>query len=78
MKPLSLFEELSFSHPSIKRIIKKNSKKFLDIEIFRRRSEIEKKVYNKSKMIPGHWSSKIPTKYKRNDTTGDYIKDKNS
>ena len=77
MKQPSLFEELNSSNPSIKRIIKKIPKKFLDTEIFRRRSQIETKVY-KSKMIPAHWSSKITIKYKRNDTTVDYIEHKNS
>ena len=79
MKQPSLFEELNSSNPSIKRIIKKIPKKFLDTEIFRRRSQIETKVYNKSKTIPAHWSSKITIKYKRNDTTvDDYIEHKNS
>ena len=56
---LCLFEKLNSSHPSIKQIIKK--------------SEIETKVYKKSKKLPVHWSSIIPTKYKCNDISGDYI-----
>ena len=43
----------------------------LDTEIIRRGCEIETKVYNKSKKLPVHWSSKIPTKYKRNAITGE-------
>ena len=33
--------------------------------------EIETKVYNKSKKLPVHVSSKILTKYKRNAITGE-------
>ena len=65
------FEKLSSDHPNIKSTIEKNPTKFLDTEIIRRGCEIETKVYNKSKKLPVHWSSKIPTKYKRNAITGE-------
>ena len=35
---------------------------FLDTDI-RHRYETETKVYNKSKKLPVHWSSKIPIRY---------------
>ena len=33
---------------------------------------METKVWNKSKKLPVHWSSKIPTRYKRNAITGEF------
>ena len=67
----SLFEKLNSYHPNIKLTIVKNPTKFLDTEITRQGCEIETKVYNKSKKLPVHWSSKIPTRYKRNTVTGE-------
>ena len=32
---------------------------------------METKVYNNSKKLPVHWSSKIPTRYKHNAITGE-------
>ena len=69
-EPNCLFEKLN-SYPTIKLTIEKNSTKFLDTEIIRRGCEIETKVYNKSKKLPMHLSSKIPTRYKRNAITGE-------
>ena len=70
-EPDSLFEKLNSYHLNIKFTIEKNPMKFLDTEIIRRGCEIETKVYNKSKKLPVHWSSKIRTRYKRNAITGE-------
>ena len=70
-EPDSLFEKLNSYHPNIKLTSEKNPTKFLDTEIIRRGCKIETKVYNKSKKLPVHWSSKIPTRYKRNAITGE-------
>ena len=70
-EPDSLFEKLNSYHPNIKLTIEKNPTKFLDTEIIRCSCEIETEVYNKSKKLPVHWSSKIPTRYKRNAITGE-------
>ena len=56
---------------NIKLTIEKNPRKFLGTEIILSGCEIETKAYNKSKMLPVHWSSKIPTRYKRNVVTGE-------
>ena len=58
----SLFDELNSYHAIIKFTIEKNPTKFLDTDIIRRGCEIETKVCNKSKKLPLHWSSKIPTR----------------
>ena len=69
-KPDSLFEKLDSYHSNIKLTIEKNPMKFLDSEIIWRGCEIEARVYNKSKKLPVHFSSEIPTRCKRNVITG--------
>ena len=71
-EPDSLFEKLNSYHLNIILTIEKNPTKFLDTEIIQCGCEIETKVYNKSKKLLVHWSSKIPTRYKRNAITGEY------
>ena len=71
-EPDSLFEKLNSYHLNIILTIEKNPTKFLDTEIIRCGCEIETKVYNKSKELLVHWSSKIPTRYKRNAITDEY------
>ena len=58
-EPDSLFEKLNSYHPIIKLATEKNPAKFLDTKIIWCECEIETKVYNKSKKLPMHWSSKI-------------------
>ena len=65
-KPDSLFEKLNSYHPNIKLTVEKNPTKFLDTKIIWSGCERETKVYNKSKKLPVHWSSKMPTRYKCN------------
>ena len=60
----SLFEKLNSDHSKIKLTIEKNPTKFLDTKIMGVKQ-------NKSKKIPVHCSSKIPTRYKRNAITGE-------
>ena len=59
-------------HPNIKLYIEISPTKFLDAEISRCSCGKEGKVYNKSKKLPVHWSSKIPTRYKQNAITGEF------
>ena len=70
-EPDSLFEKLSSYHLNIKLTIEKNPTKFLDTKIIRLGCEKETKVYNKSKKLPVHQSSKIPTRYKHNVISGE-------
>ena len=48
-----------------------NPNKFLDTDIILTNQGIETQVYNKSKQLPVHWSSKVPYKYKTNAITGE-------
>ena len=66
-----LFKRLNNYHDNIKLTIEVKPTKFLDTEIFRENNTIKTQVYTKSKKFPVHWSSKIPTKYKRNAITGE-------
>ena len=68
----SLFEKPNFYDLNIRLTIEKNPRKSLGAEIIRSGCEIETKAYNKSKKIPVHWSSKIPTRYKRHVVTGEF------
>ena len=65
----SLFEKLNHYHPKIKLTIEKNLMTFLDTKITRHGYGIKTNVYNNPKKLPGHWSSKIPTRYKGNAQT---------
>ena len=71
-EPNSLFEKWNSYHPNIKFTVERDSSKFLDTEIIWRRCEIETKVYKKSRKLPVHLSSKIPTRYKRNAIMGEW------
>ena len=68
----SLFEKLNSYHSSIELTIEKNPTKFLDIQTVRHGCKIKTQVYNKSKKLPLHWSSKIPSRYKCNAITGEW------
>ena len=48
-----------------------NPDKFLGTEIIRTDQEIMALIYNKTKNLPVHWSSKVPYKHKRNAITGE-------
>ena len=58
-EPNSVFERLNSCHPNINLTIEKNPTRFLDTEVIRRGCEIKTKIYNKSRKLPVHWSSKI-------------------
>ena len=64
-----LFIDLYSYHENIKLTLEINPNKFLDTEIICTNQGIKTQVYNKAKMFPVHWSSKVPYKYKRNAIT---------
>ena len=66
-----LFIDLKSYHEIIKLMLEINRDKFLGTEIIRTDREIKTQVYNKTKNLPVHWSSKVPYKYKRNAITGE-------
>ena len=70
-EPDSLFEKLNSYLSNVKYTIEKNPTKFLDTEIIRHGCEMKTKACNNSKKLLVHWSSKIPTRYKRNVITGE-------
>ena len=57
-----LFIDLNSYHENIKLMLEINPNKFLDTEIIRINQEIKTQVYNKTKKLPVHWSSKVPYK----------------
>ena len=65
----ALFEKLNSYHNNIVLTIEENPTKFLDTEIIRQNSNIVTKVHTKSKKFTVHWSSKIPSRYKRKAIT---------
>ena len=58
-------------HKNIELTLEKNPRKFLDTEIIRKCNTISTQVFTKLTMFPVHWSSKIPTNYKRNAITSE-------
>ena len=66
-----LFIDLKSYHEIIKLMLEINRDKFLGTEIIRTDREIKTQVYNRTKNLPVHWSSKVPNKYKRNAITGE-------
>ena len=59
-----LFQNLNCYHTNIKLTLEENPRKFLDTEIIRKKN-------TKLTKFPVHWSSKIPTNYKRNAITSE-------
>ena len=66
-----LFIDLNSYHVIIKLTLEINRDKFLGTEISRTDQGIKTQLYNKTKNLPVHWSSKVPYKYKRNAITGE-------
>ena len=66
-----LFIDLKSYHEIIKLTLEINRDKFLGTEIIRTDRGIKTQVYNKTKNLPVHWSSKVSYKYKRNAITGE-------
>ena len=69
-QPDELLEELNSYHPNIKFTVEDNPSHFLDTQFQYKDGKFERSVYKKPGKIPTHWSSKIPTKWKRNSITG--------
>ena len=64
-----LFQNLNCYHTNIKLTLEENPRKFLDTEIIRKNHAISTQVFTKLTKFHVHWSSKIPTNYKRNAIT---------
>ena len=61
-----LYNALNLYDQNIKLTLELDPIKFLDTEIIRSNGKITTHVYNKTKKLPVHWTSKIPVRYKRN------------
>ena len=67
-----LFDRLNNFHPNIKLTIEVSPRRFLDTEITRGDDgKYTFGVVNKESKLPFHWSSKVPTQYKRSVIKGD-------
>ena len=66
-----LLQNLNYYHMNIKLTLEGNPRKFLDTEIIRKNNTISTQVFTKLTKFPVHWSSKIPTNYKRNAITSE-------
>ena len=62
----TLFKALNSYHKNIKLTIEINPIKFLDTHLHNKDGTYVAKVHTKEAKIPGHWSSQIPKRYKRN------------
>ena len=66
-----LLQNLNYYHMNIKLTLEGSPRKFLDTEIIRKNNTISTQVFTKLTKFPVHWSSKIPTNYKRNAITSE-------
>ena len=66
-----LFIDLNSYHEIIKLTLEINREKFFGTEIIPTDQGIKTQVYNKTKNLPLHWSSRVPYKCKRNAITGE-------
>ena len=73
-----LFQNLNCYHTNIKLTLEENPRKVLDTEIIRKNNTISTQVFTKLAKFPVHWSSKIPTNYKRNAITSELHRAKNN
>ena len=71
-----LFQNLNSYNKNIKLILDENPTKLLDIEVVGKNNAISAEVFTKLTKFPVHWSSKIPTNYKRNAFTSELNKPK--
>ena len=65
----SLFKALNSYYKNIKLTIEINPIKFLDTHLHNKDGTYVTKVYRKEAKIPAHWSSQIPKRYKRRDSS---------
>ena len=66
-----LFQNLNCYRRNFKLTLEENRRKLLDTEFMRKNNIISTQVFTKLTKIPVHWSSKIPTNYKRNAITSE-------
>ena len=71
-----LFQNLNCYRRNFKLTLEENRRKLLDTEFMRKNNIISTQVFTKLTKIPVHWSSKIPTNYKRNAITSELDRNK--
>ena len=62
----TLFKKLNEYHPNMKFTIEENPEHFLDTTINRQQNTITTSLYTKPHKLPILWTSRIPSKYKKN------------
>ena len=71
-KPDEFFNALNTYHPNVKLTIEENPKKFLDTSIIRNEDGRNTyRVHRNDSKLPFHWSSEVPTQYKRSVIKGE-------
>ena len=76
-EPDQLLDRLNNYHPNIKFTVEENPDHFLDTAFRYGNDGFDCKVYIKPRKLPTHWSSEVPTKWKRNCITGALHRAKN-
>ena len=76
-EPDQLLNRLNNYHPNIKLTVEENPDHFLDTAFSYGNDGFDCKVYKKPGKLPTHWSSEVPTKWKRNCITGALHRAKN-
>ena len=76
-EPDQLLYRLNNYHPNIKFTVEENPDHFLDTAFSYGNDGFDCKVYKKPGKLPTHWSSEVPTKWKRNCITGALHRAKN-
>ena len=76
-EPDQLLDRLNNYHPNIKFTVEENPDHFLDTAFSYGNDGFDCKVYKKPGKLPTHWSSEVPTKWKRNCITGALHRAKN-
>jgi len=76
-EPDQLLDRLNNYHPNIKFTVEENPDHFRDTAFSFGNDSFDCKVYKKPGKLPTHWSSEVPTKWKRNCITGSLHRAKN-
>ena len=66
-----LIQNLNNYHPNLQFTIENNPRKFVDTDLAFNDIHVTTQVFQKENKFPSHWTSKIPTKYKRNSINTD-------
>ena len=69
-EPDQLFERLNNYHPNIIFTVEEDPDHFLDTKFKYDNQSFHRSVYRKPGKVPTHWSSKVPTSWKRNSILG--------